>query len=105
MTAGAIPVEVLRIKAQGTDVALPAALALPDNSGAHGDDITDLQLHSMGLVGKRACTVVRFQYGSRSMQCAGPIPEAVGNLLGLRQLELSGNALSGTRPNVQACAP
>jgi hypothetical protein len=61
MTAGAIPVEVLRIKAQGTDVALPAALTLPDNIGALGDDITDLQLYSMGLVGKRACTDVRFQ--------------------------------------------
>jgi hypothetical protein len=40
------------MKAQGKTVGLPNGLMLPDNIGDLGDDVTNLNLSSMGLIGK-----------------------------------------------------
>jgi hypothetical protein len=51
-TVGTIPVELLRMKAKGKSVRLPARLILPENIEDLGEDITRLDLSNMGLAGK-----------------------------------------------------
>jgi hypothetical protein len=51
MISGAIPVHLLRMKAQGKIVVLPNGLTLPDNIGDLGEDITKLELSGIGLIG------------------------------------------------------
>jgi hypothetical protein len=40
------------MKAQGKTVRLPNGLTLPDNIGDLGEDVTNLDLSGMGLIGK-----------------------------------------------------
>jgi hypothetical protein len=42
MTSGAIPIQLLRMKAQGTTVSLAKGLAFPDNIGHLGKGVTRL---------------------------------------------------------------
>jgi hypothetical protein len=51
MTSGAIPVHLLRMKAQGKTISLPNGLTLPDNIGDLGEDVTNLNLSGIGLIG------------------------------------------------------
>jgi hypothetical protein len=51
MTSGAIPVHLLRMKAQGKTVLLPKRLTLPDNIGDLDEDVTIFDLSGMGLIG------------------------------------------------------
>jgi hypothetical protein len=51
MTSGVIPVHLLRMKAQGKTVRLQKRLTLPDNIGDLGEDVTNLNLSGMGLIG------------------------------------------------------
>jgi hypothetical protein len=51
MTSGAIPLHLLRMKAQGKTVSLPKRLTLPDNIGDLGEGVTVLDLSGMGLIG------------------------------------------------------
>jgi hypothetical protein len=52
MTSGAIPVDLLRMKAKGKAVSLPNGLTLPDDIGDLGEDVINLDLSGMGLIGR-----------------------------------------------------
>jgi hypothetical protein len=52
ITSGAIPVHLLLMKAQGKTVSLPNGLTLPDDIGDLSEDVTRLDLSSMGLIGR-----------------------------------------------------
>jgi hypothetical protein len=51
MTSGAIPVHLLRMKAQDETVRLPNGLMLPDDIRDLGKYVTSLDLSGMGLIG------------------------------------------------------
>jgi hypothetical protein len=51
MTPGTIPVQLLRMKAQGKTVSLPHGLMLPENIRDVGYDLTHLKLQKNQLSG------------------------------------------------------
>jgi hypothetical protein len=51
MTPGVIPVHLLRMKAQGKTVTLQNGLTLPDDIGDLSEDVTNLDLSGLGLIG------------------------------------------------------
>ena len=59
---GELPLEIIRMKANGVDVALDCNMGftLPSNIGELGDDITELDLSSCSLTGRLSTRSERF---------------------------------------------
>ena len=63
--AGELPLELIRMKANGVDVALGGnepGFTLPTNIGELGDDITTLDLSSCSLRGTIVCPSIHALY-------------------------------------------
>ena len=106
MCTGPIPVELLRWKfVEGRKIELEgnAGLELPSNIGELGDSVTKIDLSGHDLRGvchaqhPRYATEANQRFLTRSPfpECAGAIPEWIGNLTSLRTLGLQDNALTG----------
>ena len=61
---GELPLEIIRMKANGVDVALDCNMGftLPSNIGELGDDITELDLSSCSLTGRLSTRTERFNF-------------------------------------------